>query len=268
MDFYQFIQEQLKAHDARRSHAVVTIIEADGSTPRSSGKMLVYEDGSSVGTVGGGAVELLAKRDAQECIRKRTNAVKHYNLESEASNTGMTCGGNMSVLIESYSAKPLLVMCGAGHVGGSLIKVARLTGFEVLLIDSRPTELIQDKIDLADHFLPVKHFGQGILEADIAPGAYYVIATFGHSFDGEALEAALQKQGAYVGMIGSRVKVAALFKGLREKGVSDEQLRQVYTPIGLDIGGETPEEISISIMSEILAVKNGRSGRHLSEQGN
>lgn len=266
MDSYCFIQEQLKAHEARKSHAVVTILEADGSTPRSHGKMLVYADGSTVGTVGGGAVELLAKRDAQECIRSRTNAVKHYDLESEASNTGMTCGGKMSVLIESYSAKPLLVMCGAGHVGGSLIRVAKLTGFEVLLIDSRPTELIRDKIELADRFLPVKHFGQGIREAEIDADAYYVIATFGHSHDGEALEAVLQKQSAYVGMIGSRIKVAALFDGLRAKGVREEQLRRVYTPIGLDIGGETPEEISISIMSEILAVKNGRSGRHLAER--
>lgn len=267
MDAYRFIQEQLKAHEARRSHAVVTIIESDGSTPRSSGKMLVYEDGTSFGTVGGGAVELLAKRDAQECIRSNTNAVKHYNLECEASDTGMTCGGNLRVLIEAYNAKPLLVMCGAGHVGGSLIRVAKLVGFDVLLIDSRPVELIRDKIELADRFLPVEHFGQGILDADIAPGAYYVIATFGHSHDGEALEAALQKQGAYVGMIGSRTKVAALFDKLHGKGVSDEQLAQVYTPIGLDIGGETPEEISISIISEILMVKNGRSGRHLADCG-
>jgi xanthine dehydrogenase accessory factor len=144
--------------------------------------------------------------------------------------------------------------------------VAKTAGFDVTLLDSRPKEAIQDKIDNADHFLPVEEFGKGIAQLDLEPGAYFVIATFGHMHDGEALYAALQKQAAYIGMIGSRSKVGKLFETLMERGVTAEQLASVYSPIGLDIGGETPEEVAISIMAEILKVKYGASGRHMREK--
>lgn len=263
MEHFDLLTEELEARRARKSYAVATIIQSDGSTPRSSGKMLVYPDGQSKGTVGGGAMELLVRRDAVAAIQSGCNALRHYDLNGESSDTGMTCGGSMSVFLEVYQARPLLVMCGAGHVGGSLIQAARLAGFEVLLVDNRPREQIAPVIALADRFLPVQDFEADLKAAPIEAGAFYVIATYGHSHDGAALAAALTKQGAYVGMIGSRKKVGALFARLEERGYSREQLAGVYTPIGLDIGGETPEEIAISIISEVLAVKNGRSGGHL-----
>ncbi|MDO5111334.1 MAG: XdhC/CoxI family protein [Clostridia bacterium] len=255
--------EQLKAGKSKRNYAVVTIIKAEGSTPRESGKMLVFADGKTVGTVGGGRVERLATADAVSCIAQGGNACKEYTLLEEGTGIGMSCGGNVTVFIEVYRVKPQLVMCGAGHVGGALIQLAQFCGYDVTLVDTRPDEYIQDKIDLADVFVHVEDFYQGVKELNVPDGCCFVIATFGHAHDGEALEAALGKNASYVGMVGSKRKVGTLFAGLLEKGFTQEQLDSVYTPIGLDIGSETPEEIALAVMAEIMKVKKGSTAKHL-----
>ena len=264
MERFDCLREELEARQARKSYAVVTIVQTDGSTPRSSGKMLVYEDGSSRGTVGGGAIEQLARQDAAAAIRRGANTLRSYDLKGERSGTGMTCGGRMTVFIEVCRAAPLLVVCGAGHVGSSLIRAAKPVGFDILLVDDRPEESIAEAVALAGRFLPVKDYEAELKACPIEPGAFYVIATHGHACDEDALAAALTKEGAYVGMLGSRKKIGALFARMRDRGFTDEQLSAVYTPIGLDLGGETPEEIAVSILSEILMVKYGRGGGHLS----
>jgi len=266
MDEKSMLQEQLRAQENGRAYALVTLIKAEGSTPRSSGKMIVYPDGTISGTIGGGQAERRAIQDAVTCIAKRQNAFLEYDITEENKAHGMLCGGVVSVYIEVCARKPQLIMCGAGHVGGALIPVAKAAGFDVTLLDSRPKESIQDKIDNADRFLPVEEFSKGIAQLDLEPGAFFVIATFGHMHDGEALYAALQKQAAYIGMIGSRSKVGKLFDTLMERGITAEQLASVYSPVGLDIGGETPEEVAISIIAEILKVKYGASGRHMREK--
>ena len=140
MNAIDIVKEQAAAYDAGKSYAVVTIVHSDGSTPRSSGKMIVYADGTTRGTIGGGAVELIAIKDAIKCIENGTNAYKEYDLTSPSSNTGMTCGGDMSVLIEAFIAKPLLVMIGAGHVGAAVMHIAEFIGYDTLLIDDRADE--------------------------------------------------------------------------------------------------------------------------------
>ena len=175
----------------------------------------------------------------------------------------MTCGGHVSVLIEVFIPRPLLVMCGAGHIGGCMLKLAEFVGFDTILIDDRPEDAIADKIETASRFVGVKDFEDEISAMNIPAGAYFVIATHGHACDGEALAGALGKNAAYIGMIGSSKKVAALFDKLRAKGVSGEQLDSVYTPVGLDIGGETPEEIAIAIMAEIQSVRYGKNADHM-----
>lgn len=169
MNAIDIVKEQAAAYDAGKSFAVVTIVQSDGSTPRSSGKMIVYPDGSSKGTVGGGAVELLAIRDAQKCIQSSENAFKSYDLTSPSSDTGMTCGGHVSVLIEVFIPRPLLVMCGAGHVGGCMLKLAEFVGFDTILIDDRPEDAIEDKIETASRFVGVKDF-EGEISAMNIPG--------------------------------------------------------------------------------------------------
>lgn len=251
------LQAQLEARQAGRDFAVATIAEALGSTPRTNGKMIVYADGTTLGTVGGGAAELQVTKDAVAQIKRGCNVLHHYNVGAETADDGMQCGGKLSVLIEVYRANPLLVVVGGGHVGRCLIRVAKQTGFDVLLFDDRPAEAVPESAALADRFVRVTDFAQDICAADVPAGAYFVICGHSHADDGIALKAALTKQAAYVGMLGSRRKMEALFTMLREQGVTEAQLAAVHTPIGLNLGGETPPEIAIAILAEILQVKNG-----------
>lgn len=265
MQLFDIIREQARAIEAKRAHAVLTITHSDGSTPRSTGKMLVFADGSILGSIGGGTVEQMAIRDAVECIRRDHGGIRSYELTKDG-NTNMTCGGSMKVLVEVFNPRPLLVMCGAGHVGGAVLRCARFLGYETLLLDDRSPELISDKIQLADSYHHVTDFKKDIPGLGIPGGSYFVIATPGHAKDMEALLGALTQTPAYLGMIGSRNKVATMFALLREQGIDQQVLDGIYAPIGLDLGGETPEEIAFSILAQIQTVKNGRDGQHLSRK--
>ena len=258
MNYLDILQAQLRAHEKNQGYAVVTIAETLGKSTRTSGKMLVFETGETFGTVGGGSVELLAIRDAKEAIVTGIGGLRTYDLNNAAAQAGAHCGGAMQVLIEVVGKRPTLVMCGAGHVGMALIPVAKTVGFRVILVDARPANVIADAIAMADQFIPVKNHEEDIKNLDIAPGAFYVVAGPNHATDGAQLAGVLTKQAAYVGMIGGPPKIKGIFKTLLEKGFTQEQLDKVYTPIGLDVGNERPEEIAISILSEILMVKNGK----------
>ena len=262
MNAIDIVKEQVKAYEKGIAHAVVTIVHSDGSTPRTNGKMLVYSNGATKGTIGGGNVECIATSDALQCIREGCNRLKQYDMTSEASETGMTCGGNISVMIEVFTVRPVLVMCGAGHIGEAVLRLASFVGFDTILVDNREEKDIAEKIVLADRFVKVHDYKEDLKNVEIPDGAHYVIATQGHSFDGDALVAVLTKKYSYVGMIGSSLKIKALFEKMEEKGISKEELNKVYTPIGLDLGGESPEEIAVSIIAEILMIKNGRTGTH------
>ena len=158
---------------------------------------------------------------------------------------------------DRYGTRPLLVVCGGGHVGTCVLRAAKLTGFELWLFDDRPQEAVAEAAALADRFFPVAgDFYEGIAAQAVSPGAFFVICGHSHTQDGEALHAALGKDAAYVGMLGSRRKIAALFERLRSLGVPQAQLDTVCTPIGFDLGGETPEELAIAILAQILLVKN------------
>ena len=260
MNYIDFLKEELKIAEAGGSYAVVTITDTFGSTARNNGKMLVLPDKKIIGTIGGGYVEKLAVDDAVQCIKSGKGTFKTYDMSGMALESGIICDGVFKVLIEVFNSKPLLVMVGGGHVGGALLKQAKLVGFGVMLIDSRNDEKIADKIALADTYVHVEDFAEDIPKLTIPDGSFYVIATWGHHFDGQALYGVLQQNAAYIGMIGNRQKINYLFGELKKQGVSQSELDKVYTPIGLDIGGETPEEIAVAIMAEILMVKYGKTG--------
>ena len=180
-----------------------------------------------------------------------------YEVVPQAAASGMACGGALQVFIEVYGTRPLLVVCGGGHVGTCVLRAAKLTGFELWLFDDRSQEAVAEAAALADRFFPVAgDFYEGIAAQAVSPGAFFVICGHSHTQDGEALHAALEKDAAYVGMLGSRRKIAALFERLRSLGVPQAQLNTVCTPIGFDLGGETPEELAIAILAQILLVKN------------
>ena len=254
----ELLQAQLEAQRAGETYAVVTIVESSGSVPRKNGKLLVFSDGRTLGTVGGGPAERRARQDALAAMDKGENRFLHYDFPAP---DGVGCGGRLSVLVEVFQPKPLLVVFGGGHVGTSLQRLAKPTGFRVLLLDDRPEAEIPEAVKLADRFVRVPSVEQDILAAQIPAGAFFVLCGHDHAVDGEALAAALQKSPRYIGMLASRRKIAALFSKLEARGVSSAQLRLVHAPIGLDLGGETPQELAVGILAQLLLVKNGRDGR-------
>ena len=263
MKLCDLLLEQSQSLKAGREFAVVTIVEAV-NLARTSGKMVVYADGAISGTVGGGMWENAAIHDAKECLKTGRNAVKTYDFNTELAQAGFSCSGRLTVFIEVCRNEALkLVVVGGGHVGNAVIRTAKAVGFHTTLIDTRGEDVIGDSIRMADRFIPVKSFAD-VETAQLPAGASYVVSTYGHMVDGAALGGVLRRgDAAYVGMLGSLQKIRAIFGKLSDAGIAQEQLSTVHTPIGLDLGGETPEEIALAVVAEILAVKNGRSGGFL-----
>lgn len=263
MKLCDLLLEQSESLKAGREFAVVTIVESV-NLARTSGKMVVYDDGTISGTVGGGMWEQAAIHDAKEALKDGKNAIKTYNFNSQLAQAGFSCSGQMTVFIEVCRNEALkLVVVGGGHVGNAVIRTAKAVGFHTTLVDTRGEDVIGDSIRIADRFISVESFGD-VEKADLPAGASYVVSTYGHMVDGAALGGVLRRgDAAYVGMLGSRQKIAAIFGKLSDAGIDSEILNTVHTPIGLDLGGETPAEIALAVVAEILAVKNGRSGGFL-----
>jgi xanthine dehydrogenase accessory factor len=247
------------ALDEGQAVALVTIVAATGSTPQRVGaKMLVYSDGRTVGTIGGGCYENDAFWKAREAIKARKPLNVKYELNDDfAQETGLVCGGQMEVFIEPVEASPDVYVFGAGHVGYFLATMARDVGFRVHVIDDREkfanTERFGEGIDVA-----VEHIPTWLEQHRLPPTAYAVIVTRGHTHDLDALRALTAAQVRYVGLIGSRAKVKRIYDELRSEGISPDALRAVHAPIGLDIGAITPQEIAVSILAELIAVKHGK----------
>lgn len=239
--------------------ALVTIIRAQGSTPQRVGaKMLVFPDGRTVGTIGGGCYENEAFWKARTAIETRQPVIARYELADDvAEDSGLICGGQMEVYIEPLEPAPELYLVGAGHVSYHLARAAHEVGFKLHVIDDR------EKFANAERF---PHAGEIVVDAipawleqaDLPAHAYAVILTRGHRHDLDALRALASKPIRYLGLIGSRAKVARLTEVLEGEGVPAEQLRRVRSPVGLDLGAVTPQEIAVSILAELIGVKYGR----------
>jgi xanthine dehydrogenase accessory factor len=239
--------------------ALVTIVAATGSTPQRVGaKMLVFPDGRTVGTIGGGCYENDAFWKAREAIKARRPLNVKYELNDDfAQESGLVCGGQMEVFIEPVEASPDVYVLGAGHVGYWVAKMAHDVGFRVHVIDDR------------EKFANAERFGAGIdvlvediprwLDQHTLPAtAYAVIVTRGHTHDLDALRALTKHPLRYLGLIGSKAKVRRIFDELRGEGLADDALQGIHAPIGLDIGAITPQEIAVSIVAELIAAKHGK----------
>jgi xanthine dehydrogenase accessory factor len=239
--------------------ALVTITSSTGSTPQRVGaKMLVYADGRTVGTIGGGCYENEAFWKAREAIKSRKPINLRFELNDDfAQETGLVCGGQMEVFVEPVEPSPELYVFGAGHVGYHVAKMAHEVAFRVHVIDDR------------EKFANQERFGPGIdvvvdnipawLEShQLPPTAYAVIVTRGHTHDLDALRALAKQPLRYLGLIGSKAKVKRIYDALLEEGTPVDSLKQVHAPIGLDIGAITPQEIAVSILAELIAVKHGK----------
>lgn len=239
--------------------ALVTIVRANGSTPQRVGaKMLVYKDGRTVGTIGGGCYENDAAQKARGAIDRGTPELVRYDLNDDlAQETGLICGGQMDVFIEPVVSAPKVFVFGAGHVGYQVARLASLVGFQVHIVDDREKFVNAERFPEPVSFA-VEHIPTWIAGHPLPPDAYCVIVTRGHRDDLEALRGVVQQPLKYLGLIGSRAKVARLFEALGEEGVESGNLRRVHAPIGLDIGAVTPEEIAVAIVAELIAVRYGR----------
>jgi xanthine dehydrogenase accessory factor len=239
--------------------ALVTIVASTGSTPQRVGaKMLVYSDGRTVGTIGGGCYENDAFWKAREAITSRRPLMIHYELSDDfAQETGLICGGQMEVFIEPVEASPEVYVFGAGHVGYFVGRLAHEVGFKVHVVDDREkfanTERFGPDIDVVVDDIPAW------LETHRLPQTgYAVVVTRGHRHDLDAMRALARQPLRYLGLIGSKAKVKRIFDALREEGMPADLLRTIHAPIGLDIGAITPQEIAVSIVAELIAVKHGK----------
>lgn len=239
--------------------ALVTIVSAHGSTPQRVGaKVLVYRDGRTVGTIGGGCYEHDAVGKARDVLRTRRSVLARYELNDDfAQETGLICGGRMEVFIEAIEAPPKLVILGAGHVGYELGRLAPGLGFSVVVVDDRQKFANVERFPHAEAVV-VDDIPAWVDRTPLPSSAYVVVLTRGHRQDYDAVRALAKRELRYVGLIGSRAKVARLVERLVEEGVSREWLRMVRAPVGLDIGAVTPEEIAVSILGELVAVRRGR----------
>ena len=240
--------------------ALVTIVATRGSTPQRVGaKMLVFADGRIVGTIGGGCYENDAFWKAREAIEQRRPQLLHYELSDDfAQETGLICGGQMDVYIEPIEPSPELYIIGAGHVGFHLARLAHDVGFRVHVVDDREKFANSERFPTAVEIV-VDEISSWIERTPLPPHAYAVVVTRGHTNDLDAMRTLVPRELRYLGLIGSRAKVARIYDALTTESIEPEQLTRVHAPIGLDIGAVTPQEIAVSILAELIAVKHGKT---------
>jgi xanthine dehydrogenase accessory factor len=258
-DLYEEVV-RLKAEGKRA--VLATIVRAQGSTPREVGaKMLVYEDGSIRETIGGGNLEAAVIREALDTLAAGEPRLVHHDLTGpEASDVGMICGGVLDVFFEPIGWGPKVFLFGGGHVSLPVARLSKGVGFRVAVIDNRSEFANRERFPEAEEVV-AEEFSSAVEKLKIDGESYVVILTRGHVYDQEVLEWALGKEARYIGMIGSRKKTQTIFRNLRGKGIPEEKLAAVHSPIGLDIGALTPEEIAVSIVAELIRERRKGKGR-------
>jgi xanthine dehydrogenase accessory factor len=250
--------------------ALVTVVRARGSTPQRAGaKMLVFADGRIVGTIGGGCYENDACLKAREAIASGKQSLHHYELNDDfAQENGLVCGGQMDVHVDPLMPAPHLYIVGAGHVGWHLARAAAQIGFRMTVIDDREKFASRDRFPDADDIV-VEPIAEWLHRVEVPATSYVVVVTRGHQGDLEAMRGLAARDLKYLGLIGSRAKVARIRTMLLAEGMPPECLDRVHSPIGLDIGAVTPAEIAISILAELIAVRRGapQTTRMISSHG-
>lgn len=255
-DIYQEIV-RIRAEGGKA--ALATIISAQGSTPREVGsKMLIGSDDVTIGSIGGGNVEAEVCREAKRVMSEGRPRILHFDLTGrEATEEGMICGGIMDVFVEPILTLPTLYLFGGGHVSVPLSKMGEMAGFKVVVIDDRLEFASPERFPEAD-LVVCEEFEKVFSRLQIGSSSYIVIATRAHQSDELVLGMALKTPARYVGMLASPKKRETIFSHLRAQGIPQESLDKVHSPIGLKIQAETPEEIAISILAEIIKVRRLR----------
>ena len=252
MDLFE---EIVKLRRAGRRAALATIVHTNGSIPSyESSRMLVRDDGSIAGTIGGGCVEAEVWAAAKEVMNNEAPRKMVFNLNHEATyDNGLICGGTLEVFVEPILPQPMLYLFGCGHVSMAVAKAAANVGFAIGVIDDREAFANSERFPMAQEI----HRTYEDAFAKIQPNAasYLVIVTRGHKEDMRVLSWAVRTDARYIGMIGSKRKVLSVYKALEQDGYRPEEFQRVYAPMGLEIGALSPEEIAISIVAELIAVR-------------
>ena len=253
MDIYEQIVELRR--QGRRG-AVATITNVRGSIPSfQTAKMLVRDDGSIVGTIGGGCVEAEVWQAAREVMEEEKPRSLTFNLNNNPKyDTGLVCGGTLDVFIEPVLPPALLYIFGAGHVAFNLYKVAMIAGFDVIVVDDRESYANRERFPDAREVF-ADDFEKVIAQIHVPESAYIVIVTRGHRDDMRVLRWAVNANTRYLGMIGSQRKTISIYKELEKEGIAPEKFAHVHAPVGLEIGAVTPEEIAVAIVAEMIAVR-------------
>jgi xanthine dehydrogenase accessory factor len=258
MDIYEHIVELRR--QGRRG-AVATIVNVRGSIPSfQTAKMLVRDDGSIVGTIGGGCVEADVWQAAREVMESEKPRTLKFDLNQDPKyDTGLVCGGTLEVFVEPVLPPALLYLFGAGHVAVNVCRTASAAGFDVTVIDDRSTYATTERFPAAVQVHALE-FDEAMRKFDPSESSYIVIVTRGHRDDMHILRWAVQTRAQYVGMIGSKRKVIEIFKALQAEGIPAHLFDRVHAPIGLGIGAVTPEEIGVAITAELIAIRRHASG--------
>ncbi len=255
MDIYE---EIVALRQQGRRGAIATIVNVRGSIPSfETAKMLVRDDGSIIGTVGGGCVEADVWQAAREVMESEKPRTLTFNLNQNPKyDTGLVCGGTLDIFIEPVLPPARLYIFGAGHVAHSLYKTAQLAGFYISVIDDRESYANRERFPEAREVI-AEDFDQAMARLTPSETSYIVIVTRGHRDDMRVLRWAVQTRARYVGMIGSKRKTITIFRELLKEGIPEQLFDRVHAPVGLDIGAITPDEIAVSITAELIAARRG-----------
>jgi xanthine dehydrogenase accessory factor len=254
MDLFE---EIVRMRRAGRKGALATIVHTNGSIPSyESSRMLVRDDGSIAGTIGGGCVEADVWAAAREVMENELPRKMVFNLNHEASyDNGLICGGTLEIFVEPILPQPVVYLFGGGHIAMALAKYAHSAGFGIVVTDDREQFANAERFPMAQEIIP--NYEAAFETLKLNASSYVVIVTRGHRDDMRVLAWAVRTGARYVGMIGSKRKVLSTYKALEKEGFRPEEFERVFAPMGLEIGALSPEEIAVSITAELIAVRRG-----------
>ncbi len=238
--------EILAAFEGQGDRALATLAEPGTSAGRPEAKLFIRDDGGTVGGLGAPDLDEAAVDAALDLMPKGREV-------------WLTTDSKAKIYVETFTRPATIVIVGGGHVGYAVYKLATFLGYATIIVDDREMFANAERFPEAKEIV-VGDFAEGVASLDLTPNSYVLVATRGHKYDDAALLAAARSKAGYVGLLGSKRKAAMIFRRLFEEGIDSERIGEIRAPVGLDIGGRSPEEIAVSVMAEVLAVRHGKKG--------
>ncbi len=260
---HRILSELVASQADGKALVLATIIKAQGSVPRRErAKMLVYEDGQTSGTIGGGEMESRVIQEAQEAFRDGQSRIITYSLVDPKRGDPGVCGGEVEIFLEPFLSLATLLIIGCGHVGRALAAQAHLLDYQVVVTDDRVELVTPENIPHADKYLPGT-IDDVLVSHPITNNTYVAVVTRNVMVDRQILPKLATSPAPYIGIMGSKRRWAETKRLLRADGLTDSDLKKFHSPLGLELNAETPEEIAVSIMAEIIMLRRGGTGKRM-----